>query len=220
MSPRTIFIAAALTAGAMTTLPAAAAERQEQASSLPLQILFNLVDTNGDGFIDVVEITTLQQAIFVAIDGNGDGKLSKAELVTATATMRRGQMMMMMRQGEQGPGFQRGDRGGPGPMRGQRGGEGHGPDVERGGPRGDRQGQMQPHDFDRGPLGPGLGFGPGGRMGGTMPVPPFGEAETGAPMGLFGGGVRDFASLDADGDGAISIEEFAAAGPRLPGAAE
>jgi hypothetical protein len=51
-------------------------------------------------------------------------------------------------------------------------------------------------------------------------MPRFGQSEMGAPDGFPGLEGRDFASLDADGDGAISIEEFAAAGPRLPEAAK
>jgi hypothetical protein len=206
MSPRSLIIAAALlTAGAMTTLPAAAVEGETEAQARPLpmraQILFNLVDANGDGAIDQTEIVTLQRAIFTSIDADGNGTLSKEEFGNLTAGPRgmdHGRMM-----GRMGPG---GDEMGPGFHRGQRGGDDdrHGPGHRRG--PGNQQGQMQPQ-------------GQGG-PGGMMPMPQFGEAETGGPMGLFGGEVRDFASLDADGDGTVSIEEFAAAGPRLPLAAE
>jgi hypothetical protein len=207
MSPKILIIAAAvMTAGAMTTLPAAAVEgdtdTQAEARPLPMraQILFNLVDVNGDGAIDQTEIVALQRAMFTSFDTDGDGKLTQQEFTDITAGHRgmRGARMGMMGPGgdEQGPGFHRG-------RLGDDDGDRHGPRHRRG--PGGQQGQMQPQDQ--------------GGPGGMMQMPQFGGAEGGAP-GLFGGEVRNFASLDVDGDGAISIEEFAAAGPRLPEAAE
>jgi hypothetical protein len=216
MSAKTLIIAAAvMTAGAMTTLPAAAVEgdtdTQAETRALPMraQILFNLVDVNGDGAIDQTEIVALQRAIFTSIDTDGDGKVTEQEFANIAAGhrgMRQARMGMMGPGDEQGPGFHRG-------RHGDDDGDRHGPRHGRG--PGGQQGQMQPHDFNQGPQGPGQGFGPGG----MMQMPQFGGAEGGAP-GLFGGEVRDFASLDADGDGTVSIEEFAAASPRLPLAAE
>ena len=223
MSPKTLIIAAAvLTAGAMTALPAAAVEgdteTQGQAGPLPMraQILFNLVDVNGDGAIDQTEIVALQRAIFTSIDTDGDGKVTEQEFVNLAAGHR---SMRQARMGMMGPG---GDDMGPGFHRGHRGGE----DGDRSGPRhrrgpgGDRQGQMQPQDFNQGRQGPGQGFGPGGQGGPGGMMPRFGQSDMGAPDAFPGLEGRDFASLDVDGDGAISIEEFAAANPRLPLAAE
>ena len=201
MSPKTLIIAAAaLGASALTTLPAAA-EGETQAPQLPMraQVLFNLVDVNGDGFIDQTEIVALQKAMFASIDADGDGKLSKDEFANMSVGargMRHGQMMGRMgpRGGEMGPGFHRGQRG-------------------------DRHGQMQQQDFDQGP---GQGFGPGGQGPGGM-MPRFGQTGMDAPDGVPGfPGLegRDFASLDTNGDGVISIDEFTVGGPRLPNPTE
>jgi hypothetical protein len=190
MSPKTLIIAAAaLSASALTILPAAAAQDEGQARPLPLraQILFNLVDVNSDGAIDQTEIAAFNRAVFAAIDSDRDGKLTAEEFTKVTAGPRGGRHGQMMGQmgprGDHGPGFHRGPRGGqPG-----------------------QQGQMQPQEFNQGP---GQGFGPGGE---GMP-PMFGEGEMAPPDGDF----RDFASLDTNGDGVVSAEEFAAGAPGLP----
>jgi hypothetical protein len=44
----------------------------------------------------------------------------------------------------------------------------------------------------------------------------FGEGEMAPPDGAPGGEFRDFASLDTNGDGVVSAEEFAAGAPGLP----
>lgn len=73
--------------------------------------------------------------------------------------------------------------------------DGRGPGFHHRGPGGDRQGQL---DDRQGP--------PGG------PMMQQGENEDG-PQGQ----PRDFASLDTNGDGVVSPEEFAAGAPALPG---
>lgn len=62
---------AALLAGtAALTLPAAAREPAR----------FDAMDTNGDGFIDMAEVTAAQDARFAEADANGDGALDAAEM--------------------------------------------------------------------------------------------------------------------------------------------
>jgi hypothetical protein len=195
MHPRTLIVAvAALATGAMTALPAAA---ETEPTQLPLraQIMFNLIDTNGDGFIDEAEAAALQRAIFAAIDTDGDGKLSSEEFAAVQMGPRGGHRQMMGRMMQQPDGerwFQRGPRGG----------------QERQG----RHGRMQRQDFQ-----PGQGFGPGGPSGpdnAAMPMPGTGQGF-GGPGG-FALLASDFASLDADGDGVISIDEFTVAVPGGP----
>jgi EF hand len=202
LSPKMLLIAAAaLAASTAATLPALAAapgqpdqqSQPDQVRPVPLraQIMFNLIDRNSDGSIDQDEIAALSKAIFSAIDKDSDGKLSKDEFQQIA---------------EHGPGFGPEMRG-PG-MRGMRGpgGEGmRGPDgmggffFHRGGPDG-RQGQM-----DGGP-----GAGPQDRM---MQQ----GYDQGAQPPAAGGPTQDFASLDKNGDGVISPDEFAAGAPAMPG---
>lgn len=201
MHPRTLIVAvAALATGAMTALPAAA-ETDTQARQLPLraQVMFNLVDANGDGFIDQTEIAALQRAIFAAIDTDGDGKLSAEEFATIQMGPRgghrqmMGQMMGRMMQPEGHGWFQRGPQGG---------------EEHQG-----RHGRMQRQHFEPG-QNSGHG-GPGGPDNAMMPMPGAVGEGFGGPEGfplVFG----DFASLDADGNGVISIEEFTVAAPVGP----
>jgi hypothetical protein len=70
------------------------------------------------------------------------------------------------------------------------------------GPGDDRQGQL---DDQQGPGGPG--------------GPQLGQNDDGQGMGPDGmGPPRDFASLDKNGDGVVSPDEFAAGMPGIPGA--
>jgi hypothetical protein len=195
MSPKTVLIAAAtLAAAGFATLPASAAQKQAQDRQLPFraQIMFNLVDVNGDGSIDQTEIAALQRAIFAAIDADHDGKISKDEFATAMPHPSAQRLSNFM--DRQGPPF----------------GRHHGPRMQQG-PGGNQQGGLAPQDFNRGP---GQGFGPGGP--GPMM---FGDDQIGPPDGPDGpmmGASRDFASLDTNGDGVVSEEEFAAGAPQLP----
>lgn len=192
MSPKTLIIAAVLSAGALTTLPAVAAEAPDAANPgkpLPLQarIMFNLVDVNGDGAIDQNEMTAFNRAVFVAIDVDGDGKLTAEEFTKVTAQPRARIAQFMGRggprgMGDHGPRFHRGPRDG------------------RGGPDG-RQGQLEM---------PGA---PDGQMPGMTPQPQMGQ-DTRAPAD--GPQPQAFASLDANGDGVITADEFANGAPRLP----
>jgi hypothetical protein len=201
MSPKTLLIAAAaLAAGMVATLPAMAAPgdaaapaRQTRPAPLRATIMFNLIDRNADGAIDLEELSTLQKAIFTALDADKDGKLTPEEFRKVAAGMEAG---------PRGPG-----RFGPG--RFQRGPDGRGgPDGRPGfhrGPGGDnRQGQLED------PQGPGTPGGPDGQM---MQQ---GDNQDGLPPeGM--GAPRDFASLDKNGDGVVSADEFAAGAPGLSG---
>ena len=145
MSPKMLILAATLTAGTMAALPTGAAAQdaqtpapppaeQQQDRPLPIraEIMFNLIDVNGDGAIDQNEITALQRAIFTAVDKDKNGTLSKEEFTKIAAANRAGRHARMMRFMNRG---QHWDRGGD----------------HRGGPRGDREGRFEPRgDRERG----------------------------------------------------------------------
>jgi len=192
MSPKTLIIAAAaLTASAAAAVPAfsdttapttppAAGAPAPTDRPLPFraQILFNLVDTNGDGSVDQTEFAAFEKAVFSAIDKDHDGKLSVAEFE------------------------QLGLGGMGGPMRPDMMGSGH-PMARF---------MMQRHGW--GPTRPG------------MPRPDGGPANQGMldngqqPGADQGMQPQDFASLDKNGDGVITPDEFSQAmpgGPVAPG---
>lgn len=185
MSPKTLLIAAAaLAASAAATIPAsAAAPDQAQPRSVPLraQIMFNLIDTNGDGALDQTEISALQKAIFAAVDTDKDGKLTQDEFRKVADGARQNIHQFRMGPGRHGP-------------------DGRWPGMHRGGPGGDRQGQL-------GDQGPGNPDGQTLQQGDNQDGPP--------PVGM--GQPRDFASLDTNGDGVVSPDEFAAGAPAMPG---
>lgn len=200
MSLKPIILAVALSAGALTALPAAAAQNDgsDQAKPLPLraQILFNLVDVNADGTIDQTEIVAFQKAVFTAIDADGDGKLTAEEFSRMAAEPRARVANFMGRggpqDGDQGPRFHRGPRDGRG-----------GPDGRPDG----RQGQLEM---------PGAPDGMMPQMDG-MPMPQMGsQMGDGGMAQPDGAQPQAFASIDTNGDGVISAEEFAAGAPRLP----
>lgn len=53
-------------------------------------VLFNLIDDDADGAIDLQEASALFEAIFKTMDADGDGKLSKSEINSALRRMHGG----------------------------------------------------------------------------------------------------------------------------------
>jgi hypothetical protein len=203
MSAKTLLIATvALAATAVTALPTIAAPGQpgqpaqpgqpgqsDTAGRMPLRatIMFNLLDRNGDGSIDKDELNTVRDAIFAAIDANNDGKLSKDEVETIGPMLggphRGGPDNARMGRNDDRDGWR-----GQGRMDGPRRGPGQGQYDDHRGPRDGMMGRMGfngPNQDGQGPQ----GQGPQGR----------------------GPGQQNFASLDTNGDGVISQDEFAAA---------
>jgi hypothetical protein len=147
MSVKTSILAAtALAVSAVMVLPATAAEGNDKPDRpVPFRatIMFNLLDRNSDGAVDLQELDVLQAAIFTAIDRDSDGKLTKEEFAAVARGM--GPRGMHRGPGGRGPG----GPGGPGD---------HGPDRHgsledpHGGPGGgpDRMG----FDDGQGPDGP------------------------------------------------------------------
>jgi EF hand len=201
MSPKTLIIAAvALTASSAAVISAVAAPPADSAPAAPGQtapmhpaplratILFNLLDRNGDGVIDQDELATLNKAIFAAVDANGDGKISAEEFDRAMPMMGGGGGPRMGQFQHHGPRFGMNGQGWGGPGWG-------GPRFHHGEMR---QGNLQ---NDQGPASPG---GP----------QQLGDSDNGQQ----GAGAQDFATLDKNGDGVISPDEFAAGGSQMPGA--
>lgn len=209
MSPKFIFATAAIAVTAFASLPASAQEAAPSAPANPpaaaeaappaerpvpfrIQILFNLVDVNADGAIDQTEIAALQRAIFTAADVDADGKITQAEFakVIAGPGDRARHAARMMRGGNN-------DRARTFMFR-------HGPGMKHdGGPRGERGDHRRGPDGRRSELAPQPGAGPETQLGDVLIPAPF-ETE-------------EFAALDLNGDGAVTIDEFDAAGPALPG---
>jgi EF hand len=226
MSAKTLLIATvALATTALTALPSVAAPSQPgppaqagqasqpgPAGKMPLRatIMFALIDRNGDGSIQKEELDVVRDAIFASLDTNSDGQLSKDEL------------------GAIGPMF--GPGRGPGPdghdgmhRHHDRGGQWQGQNDDRRGPPHDRQGQMGPrgpqhdqqgrNDDRRGPP-----HDQQGRNDDRRGPPHDQMGYRGGPNGdRAGKGRQNFASLDTNGDGVISKDEFAAKKLPLPG---
>ena len=213
MSAKTLLIATvALATTALTALPSVAAPSQPgppaqagqasqpgPAGKMPLRatIMFALIDRNGDGSIQKEELDVVRDAIFASLDTNSDGQLSKDEL------------------GAIGPMF--GPGRGPGPdghdgmhRHHDHGGQWQGQNDDRRGPPHDRQGQMGAPWSSARPAG-------------SQRRPPWPAARPdgsyrGGPNGdRAGKGPQNFASLDTNGDGVISKDEFAAKKLPLPG---
>jgi hypothetical protein len=213
MSSRTLLVAVVALAASAAALPALAedapaspatgatapADPAPAARPVPLRgtIMFNLLDRNGDGAIDQDEMLVLEKAIFTALDANGDGKLSADEFRRVAAALGNGGP------GRNGPGMR-------GPMvghgmdgHGRFGkGDGHGPRQFMQGPRGDRQDGM---NWNRGPWPRHTGQQLGQNTDAT-PAP--GDAPA------------DFATLDRNGDGVLSLDEFSAGAPTAPDQAQ
>ena len=220
MSPKVLLLAAAL-AGTTAIVPVLANQPSDGSTTpttpavtapgmpgmpgqppepLRVKILFNLLDRNGDGAIDQDELATLTKAIFAALDTNSDGKISADEFAKALPFAGPGRGMAMgqfMRHGPGpgGPGFGGPGFGGPGfdhgPWHDHFGMDGHHPN------RPDwRQGQL-PDNRDHGQQPAEFGANPG------QPDPA-------------GGPLPDFASLDKNGDGVISPDEFQNGAPVPP----
>ena len=224
MSAKTLIIATAALAASAAVLPAAAAGVPRQADRpLGAAVMFNLIDRNADGAIDKDEAGAVTAAVFAAIDANSDGKLTQDEFRTVVNRMHR----------NGGHGFDRGfGRGGPDFERGGRDGDGRGWHMGRGWPRqgedlrggmmGDRGGDEC--DTARGgpSVGPMMGPGDGPMMrpgDGSMMGPGDGPMmQPGVDQdGARGPRMPDFASVDTNGDGVISQDEFAAAAAIFPG---
>jgi len=162
-------------------------------------VIFNMMDSDGDGALDIDEVGALTRAIFTTLDRNEDGKLSKDELNAA------------LRRLHGGPSF------GP-PPGGPRAGEGRGPNHGEE-TRGPHHGDHHPGDQR---------FGQGQSRDSGQPGDPrfqgppqrFQQALTRGPAAVapaIAGRLLafSFGSIDANDDGAISQEEYAAAFPRL-----
>lgn len=71
-------------------------------------VVFNLIDRDRDGTIDMAEASILFESIFITLDSDDDGKLSKAEINAALQRMHGGMDRGGPRGGHHGP---RGPRG-------------------------------------------------------------------------------------------------------------
>jgi hypothetical protein len=89
MSPKLPLVAVApVTLSGAGAVEASAAPGDAPKMPLRATVMFNLIDRNGDGFIDKDELDAVRNAIFAAIDTNGDGKLSKDEIQAVGKGMR------------------------------------------------------------------------------------------------------------------------------------
>lgn len=80
--------------GTATPEPEAAAPSESNAGPshrlTGAAVVFNLVDSDGDGEIDLEEATTLFEAMFTTLDADDNGKLSKDEINAALRRMNAG----------------------------------------------------------------------------------------------------------------------------------
>ena len=86
MVAKTLIIAGAVLLAAFAAVAPAAARQPAPPAQAGLdgsRALQNVVDKNGDGFLDKSEVDALAAAAFARADANDDGKLSPQELRTA-----------------------------------------------------------------------------------------------------------------------------------------
>jgi EF hand len=182
------------------TTDAATMPKKDRPVPFRAAVMFNILDTNGDGSVSAEEVLVLQTAMFNALDADGSGSLSEQELAK-----------MMRGFGPKGGKAGRGHGDGDGP-RGQQMGRGSGDGPKGGefrrGPGGrdggrdygeHRDGPRHKHHRDgqtaerRGP--------PRDRDGAMQ--------QSGVDQNRAAGrGAQIFAEADANGDGVVTIEEF------------
>ena len=190
MSPKTLLIAAAaLAASTAATLPASAA---------PAPVASDQTQSRP--------VPLRATIMFNLLDRNADGAIDQEEIAalqkaifTAIDTDKDGKLTQDEFKkvaegfgGQRGPGRMGQGRFGHGP-------DGRGPGMHRG-PGGDRQGQLNNQQA------PGAPDGQLTQQGDNQDGPPAGRGQP-----------RDFASLDTNGDGVVSPDEFAAGAPDMPG---
>ena len=99
MPPKTLIIACAALLTSAATFPAAAQQMMRPEAATPqandgpshmltgAAVIFNMMDGDGDGALDMGEVGALTQAIFTTLDRDEDGKLSKDEINAALRQM-------------------------------------------------------------------------------------------------------------------------------------
>ncbi len=197
-------------------------------------VAFNLIDKNGDGYVDKTEADALFTAMFDAVDRDGDGKLSKTEIGAAMMRMHFGAQQRHVGPGtvqrggprsddhrSAGPTVRRGPQqqfdGRNGPEFRQRGDHHSGPAQFR-----HYRGQPQGTPPQAGPQGTPPAVPPqAGPQGGPPANPPASGATNTPPAQQQGANLQQrlqqrFSTFDTNGDGVISEDEFAAAVQRVP----
>jgi hypothetical protein len=198
--------AAALIAAALAAGPAAA-QSPPQPRTFAGSVMFNLIDRNADGVVDQAEADAVAKAFFAAADEDKNGTLSASEVAAALRQHAAGMV----------------ERGGINVLHHQRA---RAFQARRGVPGVGPQGAGPQQGFRFGPQGPGpgpLAALPPGQQVAPPPPPPRQAAPAAGPNQPGQQQPRrlqrqpGFAAIDANGDGQISPDEFAAAFPRQAG---